>query len=95
MTTHDDDHASEKTPWHLDKKVPLGMMLAISMLLVNGLWAIADIKSDIALLKADSKVLHDHDNDAAAAMKEALELLREQYRKLDSKIDRLIERGKK
>ena len=40
--------------WHLDKKVPLTLIFAMLMQAAMVIWAIADIKKDVEVLKSQS-----------------------------------------
>ncbi|WP_342617242.1 hypothetical protein [Rhodoferax sp. GW822-FHT02A01] len=81
--------------WHLDKKVPISLIAAILFQFAVALLAYADLKKDVELLKQDAGSLHARDAMHEDQMKEALRLMQEQYQRLDSKLDRLIERSGK
>lgn len=81
--------------WHLKKEVNLSMIAAMVGLALAGFWGFADLKKDVELLKANSAVLHDRDTKQESNLKEAMSQLREQYRALNDKLDRLIERERK
>jgi hypothetical protein len=59
------------------------------------IWAIADIKKDVELLKQDNLSLHQKDVAQSGDFKEAMRLMQEQFTRLDAKLDRLIERGQR
>ena len=88
MLTPDDNH------WHLDKKVPISIILALVMQGVMGLWAIAEIKKDVEVLKAgrQEQALRDQRQDSDSTETKAL--IRQDIREVNSKLDRLIERSK-
>ena len=81
--------------WHLDKKIPIGLIMALLMQAAMALWAFADVKKDVELLKADNLVLHQRDTQQSSEMRDAIRLLQDQFQRMDSKLDRLIERGTK
>ena len=81
--------------WHLDKKVPLTLIFTILLQAAMVIWAIADIKKDVELLKQDAVALHVRDTAQADSLKEAMKLMQDQFSRLDTKLDRLIERGQK
>lgn len=81
--------------WHLDKKVPLSLIFAMLLQAGMGIWAIADIKKDVELLKAETTVLHHRDTQQSVDTREGLRGLQEQFQRMDSKLDRLIERTNK
>ncbi len=86
--------ATEQPGWHLDKKVPLSLIFAMLVQAGMVIWAIADIKKDVELLKADAQSLHQQRQQQSDFFREALQQIRDQFSRLDAKMDRLIERGK-
>lgn len=84
-----------KESWHLDKKVPIALIVVMLTQFVSVIWFIADIKKDVELLKADSAVLHQRDIQQTDSLKDALKQMQDQFQRLDSKLDRLIERSSK
>jgi hypothetical protein len=92
---HTQPMQQEQSGWHLDKKVPLGLIFTILVQAGMVIWAIADIKKDVELLKQDTAALHIRDTLNTDSLKEALAIMREQYKSLDTKLDRLIERNTK
>lgn len=93
--TGENRRALEPQGWHLDKKVPLTLIFAMLMQGAMVIWAIADIKKDVELLKADSAVLHLRDTQQGQDLRESMALVREQYREISDRLQRLIERGQK
>jgi hypothetical protein len=85
----------ESTGWHLDKKVPLSLIFAMLCQAAMVIWAIADIKKDVELLKQDTQALHLRDTQNTDSLKEAMTVMRDQFKSLDIKLDRLIERQNK
>jgi hypothetical protein len=59
------------------------------------IWAIADIKKDVELLKQDAVALHARDTQNSDALNAAMRTVSETFARLDAKLDRLIERGQK
>ena len=78
--------------WHIDKKVPVSTILAILSMSLTGMWGFADLKKDVALIQANAIVLRDHDLKLEVDTHEAIVTIRDQYRDLNAKIDRVIER---
>jgi hypothetical protein len=78
--------------WHLDKKVPLSLIFAMMVQAAMVIWAVADIKKDVELLKADVVTLHVRDSKIESDTRDAVRLLQEQLTRIDQKLDRLIER---
>lgn len=81
-----------KESWHLDKKVPISLILVLLMQGVAGLWFIADIKKDVELLKAAQTEQAKRDERQDKASADALTLLRSDIKDVSQKVDRLIER---
>jgi hypothetical protein len=82
----------EPNGWHLDKKVPLGLIFTILVQAGMVIWAIADIKKDVELLKQDAAALHIRDSQNSDALNMAMKTVNDTFIRLDTKLDRLIER---
>lgn len=78
--------------WHLDKKVPLSLIFAMLVQGAMVIWAVADIKKDVELLKSQFTTQHDRDERQDKTSAEGFALLRAQLERMDSKLDRLIEK---
>ena len=85
----------EQQGWHLDKKVPIGLIFMILLQAGMVIWAIADIKKDVELLKQDNAGLHIRDTQNFDALNAAMRTVNETFARLDAKLDRLIERNVK
>jgi hypothetical protein len=85
--------------WHLDKKVPIGLIIGMVAQVVVGAWwvtsQLAEQRKDIELIKADVIVLHQRDNQSVESLREAMRVMQDQFQRLDGKLDRLIERSSK
>lgn len=88
-----DRRAAVDHGWHLDKKVPLSLIFAMLVQAGMVIMAISDIKKDVEFLKVQVNTQAERDSRQDQDMKEAMTLLRESLGTLNSKIDRLIERG--
>ena len=86
--------APEPQGWHLDRKVPLTLIFAMLVQAAMVILAVADIKKDVELLKADNVVLHQRDTQQQVDNNAALALIRQQLERFEGKLDRLIERNK-
>lgn len=89
--TADERRASDH--WHLDKKVPISIILTLLIYGISGLWFVADIKRDVEVLKAQQTLQRDRDERQDRAVAEALAQLRDAVREGNQKLDRLIERN--
>jgi len=81
--------------WHLDKKVPIGIILAI---LMQGLGAVlyvarmeARLDQRLALIEADNRQLHLKDDDTTRQREADAAALVSRLDRLEAKLDRLIE----
>lgn len=90
-----DRRAPGPDSWHLDKKVPISLIFTIIVQAGMVIWAIADIKKDVELLKQDTAALHNRDAQQSDNLRDAIKMMQDQFARLDSKLDRLIERGQK
>ncbi len=83
--------------WHLDKKVPISIILALLAQGAGGIWYLGRIEARVTQLEHDTQITiaqqHDRDERQDRAMTEALALLRADMRDLSAKLDRLIERA--
>jgi len=79
--------------WHLDKKVPLSLIFAMLVQAAMVIWAIADIKKDVEVLKAAMAQQIDRDNRQDRAGSEAMALVREDLREVKSMLQKLLERN--
>lgn len=98
MTTprpNPDRRAPPEQGWHLDKKVPLSLILAMIVQVAMVIMAIADIKKDVEILKAQVLVQASRDTRQDTDMREAMTLLRSSFNEMNNKLDRLIERTHK
>ena len=98
MTTpkpNPDRRAPVEQGWHLDKKVPLSLILAMIVQVAMVITAIADIKKDVEVLKAQVATQASRDARQDNDMREAMSLLRASFSELNNKLDRLIERAHK
>lgn len=79
--------------WHLDKKVPLSLIFAMLVQAAMVVWAIADIKKDVEVLKAEMALQVDRDNRQDRAGAEAVALVREDLHEVNSMLQKLLERN--
>jgi len=78
--------------WHLDKKVPLSLIFAMLVQAAMVIWAIADIKKDVEVLKAAMVQQLDRDSRQDKAASEAVSLVREDIKEVKLMLSRLIDR---
>lgn len=88
-----DRRATDK--WRIDKTISPSMIAAVVTFIVTGTLAYSDLKRNDDLLKADNVNLHSMFNHMESSEQAALENISEQYKDLNAKVDRLIERQSK
>lgn len=96
MTDYTDPYNDRRAPqpqgWHMDKKVPISLILTLIMLAIAGMSGYSDLKREVALMQADLNTLHRTDEKQADVLKDSLAALQGQFLRMESKLDRLIER---
>jgi len=85
--------SDKEDQWHLDKKVPLSLIFAMLVQAAMVIWAIADIKKDVEVLKAAMVQQIDRDNRQDRVGAEAVALVREDLREVKSMLQKLLERN--
>ena len=84
--------ATPDNQWHLDKKVPLTLIIVIAGQIALGIVWAADMRKDIELLKASDKAVHEQMQFITKVSDSSIKLIQEQLTRIDMKMDRLIER---
>jgi hypothetical protein len=82
----------QKESWHLDKKVPLSLIFAMLIQAAMVIWAVADIKKDVEILKSRVTAQQDRDERQDRTVNEIAAELRTRLERMDTKLDRLIEK---
>lgn len=78
--------------WHLDKKVPLSLIFAMLVQAAMVVWAVADIKKDVEILKSQVSHQSERDERQDKAATEAYQRLSYQLEKIDAKLDRFADK---
>jgi len=84
--------APTKESWHLDKKVPLSLIFAMLIQAAMVIWAVADIKKDVEILKSRVATQQDRDDRQDKTLGEVVSRLQTQLERMDGKLERLIEK---
>ena len=84
--------ATSNDSWHLDKKVPLSLIFAMLIQAAMVIWAVADIKKDVEILKSRVAPQQDRDDRQDKTLGEVVSRLQTQLERMDGKLDRLIEK---
>ena len=77
--------------WHLDKKVPLSLIFAMLIQAGMVIWAIADIKKDVEVLKSTMAAQADRDNRQDRSAYDAVALVREDLHEVKALLGRVLE----
>lgn len=93
MAFPEDRRAPVDLGWHLDKKVPITLILSLFALGGTGINAYYKHERDIDLMKARFEALEKADSSQLEQFHEGMAQVREQYKELNAKLDRLIERS--
>ena len=85
-----------KTHWTVDKKVPIGLMLALVAQFALGVWVVAndraEVNGKIALIQAEVQSLHTTDAETRDMLRETVQRISITIDKMDTKLERLMER---
>ena len=92
MTAAKDNDPVIEPGWHLDKKVPLSLIFAMLVQVVVVVWAIADVKKDVEVLKAAMVIQYDRDSRQDRAAGDAVGLVREDIKEVKLMLARLLDR---
>jgi hypothetical protein len=93
MPYPEDRRAPQEQGWHLDKKVPISIILTLVGLAITGFMGFSDLKKDVELLKANAVMLQRTDDRLAVELKESMSMIRAEIGALNAKMDRLIEKS--
>lgn len=91
----DDSQTVRQGGWHLDKKVPISIIVLVLVQAALGLMWLADMRKDIEILKAAEKVQANRDDRQDQAMVSALQSMAARFDRLEIKIDRLADGQRK
>ena len=78
--------------WHLDKRVPISIILAMLGQFAGGLWFIARLDARIIALETAQVAQAERDQRQDTNHNQSFELLRSDMRDVMTRLDRLIER---
>ena len=83
---------NEPRGWHIKKEVQITQLLTIVTVAVASFWYIARLEQRIAIIEVAMVAQRDRDAIQDRAMADASTQLRGALERIDSKLDRLIER---
>jgi hypothetical protein len=84
--------AEEPSSWHLDKRVPISLIVMVLINLGTVVWFAAKFDSRIGALETEQLKHETQDDRERIERKDFDKLLLEQISDLNKKVDRLIER---
>lgn len=87
-----DKSDSDDARWHLDKRVPVSIIMAIIIQGASGLWVLADMRKDIDVLKMQVVESRERERGLLTQFTDAVALIRADVRALSEKMDRTTER---
>jgi len=93
MTAHADHHEPAETGWHLDRRVPLSLIFAMLLQAGMVIWAIADIKKDVEVLKSAQSAQLQRDERQDKAASDSFSLVRDDIKEVKAMLVRLIDRA--
>jgi hypothetical protein len=80
--------------WHLKKEISLSLIIGVITTFAMGMVAYGDLKRDVALIQADVQSLHSADSETRELLRETVQRISVTIDKMDTKLERLMERGK-
>lgn len=78
--------------WHLKKEIQFGHIVTTLTVAISALFYITKLEQRIALMEQQIAMQHERDARQDSAAADAMELIRRQLEKMDSKLDRALER---
>ncbi len=90
----DERRTPEPQGWHLKKEVNLSLIISVIGIAIACITGYTDLKRDVALIQADLLSIHQKDVELAVQDDKNMIVIRAQYDRMESKLDRLIERQK-
>jgi Tfp pilus assembly protein PilO len=84
-----------ETGWHLDRKVPIGIIAAMFVQCAGALWFVSKLDARILALEGAQSTQRERDERQDRSNSDALTQLHRQLERIDEKLDRLIEKGRK
>jgi Tfp pilus assembly protein PilO len=79
--------------WHLDKKVPVGIIITLFIQFLGGVWFMSKLESRVMALESIQAEQRQRDDRQDRATTEAVSIIRAQLDRIDSNILQLIRDG--
>jgi hypothetical protein len=84
-----------REPWHIKREIQLGHLITTLTVAVSAVVYIGKLEQRLALSEQQHLVQRERDAQQDQAIREAATTLRQQLDRMDTKLDRLIERERK
>ncbi len=84
---------TEDHHWHLDKRVPIGMIVTLLVQFALGLWFISKLDARVYALEVAQVTQRERDLSQDADNNRSFSLLRDDLKEVSRKLDRLFENG--
>lgn len=85
--------SDQREHWHLDRKVPIGIIVVLLAQGAGGLWFLSKLESRVFALESKEVSQRDRDDRQDNAVKDAMAAFARQLERMDAKLDRLDENG--
>ena len=82
----------ESEGWHFDKRIPIATLVTLVVLTITATMYISAIRADVELLRQQNKMIIDRMNRSDALTASQVQETKNSVLRLESKIDRLLER---
>lgn len=82
----------QKESWHLDKKVPISLIVAILIQTGGVIIAFVDLKKDVEYLRVQVLTQRDRDDRQDKTLGDVMTRFEAQLVRMDTKLDRLIQK---
>lgn len=80
--------------WHLDKKVPISLIVTITLQFAAGVWFASKLDARVSNLESNKTEQKERDDRQDRAQADMVTLLRSDMQEIKARLDRLIERGR-
>jgi len=90
-----DRRAPVETSWHLKKEINVSLIISVIGISIAAVTGYTDLKRDIALMQADLIHVQAKNLEQDGMGERNMQIVRDTFSRIESKLDRLIERGPK
>lgn len=90
----DETDSDTESRWHLDKKVPITLIVALFLQFLGGIWFMSKLEARILALETVTVDQRQRDDRQDTATREAAALLRADLAYIRSQLDQLLRDGR-